>query len=230
MKLNNLLNGIFIVSCSLLFSCQDDEGIEQDGNEGTQEPGTEEVINLALGKSVETHLNDLNGSGSNPKDAAFITDGDSTTYWESAESYKHSILIDLGNIQEVSKVIVRWFDKQGCNAYNLNFGKERDKMTNVLGKNNIVEDSVSIFEGFREETRYVEFVVRGRLDGVKTYKISEIEVYNDKNEEQINTPEQQIAIDTITNRLQALYLADDPDESDIQNFMDKMQSDGSSAK
>lgn len=228
MKMNNLLNGVFIILCSLfMFSCQNDEVIEQDGNEDSQDPETEKVINLALGKSVETHLNDLNGNGSNPKDAALITDGDSTTYWESADSYKHSILIDLGNVQEVSKVIVRWFDKQGCNAYNVNFGKERDKMTNVLGKNNVVEDSVSIFEGFREETRYVEFVVRGRLEGVKTYKIAEIEVYNDKNEEQTNTPEQQIAIDTITNRLQALYLADDPDESGIQSFMDRMQSDGS---
>lgn len=229
MKLTELLGRFFFIFLSsLAISCQDNGVIDQGGNEDddNQEPDTE-VVNLALGKTVETRVNDLNGQGSNPKTAGLITDGDPTTYWESADSYKHSILIDLGSVQEVSKIIVRWADGRGCNAYNINFGKERDKITNVVGKNNVKEDMVSTFEGFREEARYVEFVVRGRLDYKGGYRIAEIEVYNENNEEHVNTPEEQKAIDTITERLRADYLSDDPNEKGIEGFMNSMQPDGS---
>ena len=179
MELTKLLGRFFWIFLSFLaISCQDDEVIDPGNEDGDgQEPDTE-VVNLALGKTVETKVNDLNGQGSNPKMAGLITDGDSTTYWESADSYKHSILIDLGGVQEVSKIVVRWADGRGCNDYNINFGKERDKITNVVGKNNVKEDKISTFEGFREEARYVEFVVRGRLDYKGGYRIAEIEVYN----------------------------------------------------
>lgn len=210
-----------------MISCQDDEIIDSGNKDGDNQGTDTEVVNLALGKTVETKVNDLNGQGSNPKMAGLITDGDSTTYWESADSYKHSILIDLGSVQEVSKVVVRWADGRGCNAYNINFGKERDKITNVVGKNNVKENKVSTFEGFREEARYVEFVVRGRLDYKGGYRIAEIEVYNENNEEHMNTPEEQKAIDTITERLRANYLSDDPEEKGVESFMNSMQPDGS---
>lgn len=228
MELTKLLGRFFWIFLSFLaISCQDDEVIDPGNEDGDgQEPDTE-VVNLALGKTVETKVNDLNGQGSNPKMAGLITDGDSTTYWESADSYKHSILIDLGGVQEVSKIVVRWADGRGCNAYNINFGKERDKITNVVGKNNVKEDKISTFEGFREEARYVEFVVRGRLDYKGGYRIAEIEVYNENNEEHVNTPEEQKAIDTITERLRADYLNDDPDEKGVGSFMNSMQPDGS---
>lgn len=215
---------LFFLACS----CQNDEIVDQEvvDNDNNQEPDTE-VVNLALGKTVETKVNDLNGQGSNPKKADLITDGDPTTYWESADSYKHSILIDLGNVQEVSKIVVRWADGRGCNAYNINFGKERDKITNVVGKNKVKEDTVSTFDGFREEARFVEFVVRGRLDYKGGYRIAEIEIYNENNEEHVNSPEEQKAIDTITERLRANYLNIDPEEKGIENFMNSMQADGS---
>ena len=211
----------------LMFSCQDNEVIDTGKDEEEEPEPDTEVVNLALGKTVETKINDLNGAGSNPKAAALITDGDLTTYWESANSYKHSILIDLGKVQEVSKIVVHWVDGKGCNAYNINFGKQREKIVNVVGKNNVTEDKVSTFEGFREEARYVEFVVRGRLDNKSGYKIAEIEIYNENNEEHKNTTEEQNAIDEITERLKALYLSEDPNDSGVEGFMNSMRADGS---
>ena len=43
----------------------------------------------------------------------------------------------------------------------------------------------------------------------------------------MNTPEEQKAIDTITERLRADYLNDDPDEKGVGSFMNSMQPDGS---
>ncbi len=51
--------------CFPLFviSCHDNDVIEKE--EDNQDPDTEESINLALGKTVETRINSITGSGSN---------------------------------------------------------------------------------------------------------------------------------------------------------------------
>ena len=201
MNLTKFLKGsaILLLFSSFVISCHDNDVIEKE--EDNQDPDTEESINLALGKTVETRINSITGSGSNSEKANLMTDGDLTTYWESADSYKHSILIDLGSVQEVSKIVVHWIDERGCNAYSLNFGKEKDKIVSVISRNDVEEKAVSTFEGFKEEARYVELVLRGRLGYTGGYRISEIEIYNEDNIEYTNTPEEQKALDTITERL-----------------------------
>ena len=104
-NLTKFLKGsaILLLFSSFVISCHDNDVIEKE--EDNQDPDTEESINLALGKTVETRINSITGSGSNTEKANLMTDGDLTTYWESADSYKHSILIDLGSVQEVSKIV-----------------------------------------------------------------------------------------------------------------------------
>lgn len=227
MNLTKFLKGsaILLLFSSFVISCHDNDVIEKE--EDNQDPDTEESINLALGKTVETRINSITGSGSNTEKANLMTDGDLTTYWESADSYKHSILIDLGSVQEVSKIVVHWIDERGCNAYSLNFGKEKDKIVSVISRNDVEEKAVSTFEGFKEEARYVELVLRGRLGYTGGYRISEIEIYNEDNIEYTNTPEEQKALDTITERLIASYLSDIPDDKNIESFSKSMQADGS---
>ncbi len=58
----------------------------------------------------------------------------------------------------------------------------------------------------------MELVLRGRLGYTGGYRISEIEIYNEDNIEYTNTPEEQKALDTITERLIASYLSDIPDD------------------
>ena len=227
MNLTKFLKGsaILLLFSSFVISCHDNDVIEKE--EDNQDPDTEESINLALGKTVETRINSITGSGSNTEKANLMTDGDLTTYWESADSYKHSILIDLGSVQEVSKIVVHWIDERGCNAYSLNFGKEKDKIVSVISRNDVEEKAGSTFDGFKEEARYVELVLRGRLGYTGGYRISEIEIYNEDNIEYTNTPEEQKALDTITERLIASYLSDIPDDKNIESFSKSMQADGS---
>lgn len=217
-------NIIFCLSALLFFSCHDDAVIDK---EEDPEPETEEIVNLALGKTVETRVNSMTGADSNTEKAGLMTDGDLTTYWESTDSYKHSILIDLGSVYEVSKIVVHWVDERGCNAYSLNFGKEKDKIANVISRNEVEEKATSTFEGFQEEARYVELVLRGRLGYTGGYRISEIEIYNEDKAGHTNTVEEQKDLDMITDRLIASYLSDVPDDKNIESFSKSMQADGS---
>ena len=91
MNLTKFLKGsaILLLFSSFVISCHDNDVIEKE--EDNQDPDTEESINLALGKTVETRINSITGSGSNTEKANLMTDGDLTTYWESADSYKLSI-------------------------------------------------------------------------------------------------------------------------------------------
>ena len=73
----------------------------------------------------------------------------------------------------------------------------------------------------------MELVLRGRLGYTGGYRISEIEIYNEDNIEYTNTPEEQKALDTITERLIASYLSDIPDDKNIESFSKSMQADGS---
>lgn len=227
MNLTKLVGGgiILLLFASFMVSCHDNDVIEKE--EEDQEPDTEETVNLALGKTVEARVNSITGSSSNTDKANLMTDGDLTTYWESADSYKHSVLIDLGSVQEVSKIVVHWVDERGCNAYSINFGKERDKIASVISRNDVEEKAVSTFEGFSEEARYVELVLRGRLGYTGGYRIAEIEIYSEGDATHVNTPEEQKAIDVITERLTATYLSGTADDKNIESFSKSMQADGS---
>ena len=71
MNLTKFLKGsaILLLFSSFVISCHDNDVIEKE--EDNQDPDTEESINLALGKTVETRINSITGSGSNTEKAKF---------------------------------------------------------------------------------------------------------------------------------------------------------------
>lgn len=221
---------IFSFIASIFLSCgkEDAESKQIDDEETEDTEDTTAIVNLALNKNVETRVNSVDGEYSNQTTAHNITDGDTTTYWESTDSYKHSILIDLGNIESVKKIIVRWVDGRGCNAYTISFGNAKDNLFQYVSKNNVEEKYISTFTGFNEEARYVELLLRGRLGYKGGYRISEIEIYStgDEEEKHVNTAEEQKSIDTVTQRLTDSYLSEVPDDN-ISSFLKSMLNNGS---
>mgnify|MGYP000071042340 FL=1 len=63
MNLTKYLKGsaILLLFSSFIISCHDNDVIEKE--EDGQRPDTEETVNLALGKTVETRINSIAGSG-----------------------------------------------------------------------------------------------------------------------------------------------------------------------
>ncbi|MDR3219789.1 MAG: discoidin domain-containing protein [Dysgonamonadaceae bacterium] len=136
-----------------------------------------ESVNLALGKTISARVNDMNGASSNDETAYYMTDGDESSVWESANSSRHSILIDLGTTYKITKVVIKWADGRACNSCTLNFGQSVDNMQTVWSQNELTETVESIHDNLNQDARYFELVLRGRITSGVPYKIKEIEIY-----------------------------------------------------
>lgn len=181
--------------------------------------------NLALLKPVSARVTSMTGKPSNQEIAHLLNDGDFDTYWESPESSKHSILIDLGEKKKITRVVVKWADGCASGSIDLSFGEKTENMIKVWSRNQLTETIESVFDNLDEEARFFEFMVRGRL--LTTYRIREIEIYDDNANKHVNTPEEQASIDKITERLMADILSGSPDESGATTFSNTMLEDGS---
>lgn len=137
--------------------------------------------NLALGKHMSAKVNDMNGAQSNEKDAGLMVDGDENTYWESANSFKHSIVIDLGSKYKVTKIVVKWADGQAANTMTFKFGDTKESVVQVLSRKDMTETVESVFENFDENSRFIEILLHGRIVSSKPYRIKEIEIYGEDN-------------------------------------------------
>ncbi len=183
--------------------------------------------NLALGKDVSAKVNDMNGSSSNDDIAYRMTDGALNTYWESLNSYRHSILIDLGTSYKITKVVIKWVDGQACNSCDLNFGESKESMVNVWSANGLTETVESVHDGFNETARFFELVLRGRIVSGKPYKISEIQLFNEGYTPPNPTPEEQQALDTITDRLTRKQVNVSFNDASVTSYSESMLEDGS---
>jgi chondroitin AC lyase len=184
------------------------------------------VDNLAFGKTVTTRINSSTGDFSNNETANLITDGDVNTYWEATNNYKVSVMIDLGAVYDITKMVIKWADGQACVSSDLSFGLETNKMVRLWSRNDLTESVESVHDGMNERARYVELLMRGRMDG-KNYRIREIEIYNEGYVPHENTVEQQEAIDSITSRLIQKQIDTSFSDANTSSYSSAMLSDGS---
>ncbi len=181
-------------------------------------------VNIALNKVVTTRINNSSGAYSNNEYAYRITDGDLTTYWEGTNNYKISVMMDLGDIYTVTKMVIKWADGAACVSCDINYGETENAMSRVFSQNNLTETLESVHE-ITGNARYVELVMRGRVDG-KNYKIKEIEIYSNYVPHE-NTEEEQATIDTVTQRLIATNISSGLDDVSASTYSDNMSMDGS---
>lgn len=181
--------------------------------------------NIALLKPVSARVTSMNGSPSNQELAHLLNDGDFDTYWESPESFKHSILIDLEEKRKITRVVIKWADKHASSSVDLSFGETTESMVKAWSRNNLTDSVESVYDNLDEEARYFELMVRGRMNS--TYRIREIEIYDDNANKHVNTPEEQASIDKITERLITEILSGGFEDAKAAHYASTMLEDGS---
>ncbi len=186
--------------------------------ESAEEPT--ELVNLALDKPVV--VSSAEGSGYPGEQAV---DGDTLTVWSSSsDSYRQSIYVDLGETYTIGKVVVRWADGFFASVYDIMVSDDAANWSTIFTNPDNTNATVTVDDNLSGVGRYVQIQGRGRGGGTR-YRIAELEIYGEP--EQPTTPEQQVSIDTVTNRLVRMALNASVDESAVTGFVNSMNPDGS---
>ncbi len=186
------------------------------------EPAEEhtESVNLALNKSVVVSSTE---SVAYPGEHA--VDGDILTVWSSSESsYRQSIYVDLGESYAISKVVVHWADGFFASVYDIMVSDDATNWSTIFTNPNNTNATITLDDSLSGVGRYVQIQGRGRGGGTR-YRIAELEIYGMP--EKPTTPEQQISIDTVTNRLIRNVLEATVDENAVTGFVNSMNPNGS---
>jgi chondroitin AC lyase len=179
--------------------------------------------NLALGKNVAVKSVE---SAETP--GANAVDGNMTTKWSSSgSSFQQWLNVDLLNQYQVHTVVIKWIDTYFASTYDIQVSNDRVNWSTIATIANTTPRLGDTIQSLNGLCRYVQFNGRGRSGGNagSRYRIAEFEVYG--TDPVPTTPEQQVGIDTITSRLLRPYLAGPVNVTNIQNFMNAMQPNGS---
>lgn len=185
------------------------------------EPAEETAsVNLALNKPVVVSSTE---GAAYPGEQA--VDGDTLTVWSSDDdSYRQSIYVDLGETYAIDKVVVRWADGFFASVYDILVSSDANNWSTIFTNPDNTNPAVTVDDSLSGVGRYVQILGRGRGGGTR-YRIAELEIYGVP--EQPTTPEQQVVVDTITNRLMRDLLHTTVDEGAVSDFIGSMNTDGS---
>ncbi|MBI0326727.1 discoidin domain-containing protein [Burkholderia plantarii] len=140
---------------------------------GTTQPSTPSA-NLALGKPTTSSGNENDGFG-----PANATDGSTNSRWSSAFSDPQWLEVDLGSVQTVDRVVLRWQDSYGVD-YKIQTSTDNQQWNDAVTKTGDTGGNEDLLFPAPVQARYV------RMYGTKRatqygYSLFEFEVYNTAN-------------------------------------------------
>ncbi len=143
------------------------------GGGGNTQPQTPSA-NLALGKPAVSTGSENDGYG--PSNA---TDGSLNSRWSSAFSDPQSITIDLGTVQTVDRVVLRWQDSYGVD-YKIQTSPDNDQWNDAVTKTGDTGGTEDLRFPAPVQARYVRMLGTKRATQFG-YSLFEFEVYNTAN-------------------------------------------------
>jgi hypothetical protein len=155
-------------------------------------------------------------------------DGNTSTKWSSlGDNYNQWFDVDLGKQYDVSRVIIHWADGRYATYLDIQVrNTTSEPWVTIRTISGNTSSSVNDIRGLKSNSRFVRFNGRGRANPAG-YRIAEFEVYGYP-----TATEPQQDIDTLTNRLKNLHIAeivgssDDVPADSITLFMNKIDSSG----
>ena len=177
------------------------------------------TVNLALNKPA---------TASTLETAAYpagnATDGNPATIWSSGGSFAQWLYVDLGAFYDVQKVVLKWSNDRYASVLDIQVSNDGTQWSTIYTVNPNPAGEVTTITGISGIGRYVKFNGRGRGTGVR-YRIAEFEVYGVTPAPP--TPEQQAAIDDVTNKLITKIIPETVNDATVTDFSNSMLADGS---
>ncbi|BCG02470.1 hypothetical protein PPGU19_070380 (plasmid) [Paraburkholderia sp. PGU19] len=141
---------------------------------GTTPPAQTPSANLALGKPTTSSGNENDGYG-----PANATDGSTNSRWSSAFADPQWIEVDLGSVQTVDRVVLRWENSYGVD-YKIQTSTDNTTWSDPVVKTGDTGGTEDLRFGSPVQARYVRMLGTKRATQYG-YSLFEFEVYNTAN-------------------------------------------------
>ncbi|MFZ1083091.1 MAG: discoidin domain-containing protein [Candidatus Kryptoniota bacterium] len=137
------------------------------------------IVDQALGASVTASSNDTLADPSSSPDN--LTDGDPVTRWQASSDSSQWLLIDLGEPDTISEIVIDWANKTYAKKFSVEVSNDLNAWSSINSTNDGVGGTnyVETLDSLQGIGRYIKFTFQSEGNG--PYSVSEIEIFGAAN-------------------------------------------------